>query len=154
MLAGFISNEEIIQYFKSEYDISLTSAAITYYKNNYEDDIVKARGKLMEKVLSIPIANKFYRIKLRQQLIRNIIDEGLWCEIETKHGSHKKGNHGAVNTILDSVQTEMEPKKFSMTDPSGEKQQSPVLILPEVVVPEEEKRRLKKLREKDAEDGL
>jgi hypothetical protein len=119
MLADFKGNNEIIEYFKSEYDIDLTSAAITHYKHKNENDIIEVRKNLSERILAIPIANKIFRVELRQKLVADIMDKGLWYTITNKYGEHKKGNHGAVNEILDSVKSELEPDKLALTDPSG-----------------------------------
>ncbi len=141
MLADFQGNNEILDCFNEEYSISLTSAAITYYKKKYEKEIIKMREKLTERILAIPIANKFYRIELRQKLIADIISHGpekenrLWTKIETKRGAHEKANHLVVNAIMDSVKSELEPKKFAMTDSDG-KSVGTLVVLPVVIGPD------------------
>ena len=66
-----------------------------------------------------PFADKANRVKQRGDLIRDIEEKGLWYTIVTKFGEHKKGNHGAINDLLDSIHRELEPFKIAPTDPSG-----------------------------------
>lgn len=146
MLADFASNKDILAYFNDEYKISLSSGTITHYRKTKEKEIIEIRKMLGDRMLAIPLANKFKRIELREQLIRDIlahttkgsdkVESRLWHTIKNKYGSYKKGNHGAVNDLLDSIKAELEPKKFAMTDPEGNSLENGVIILPAVKYPD------------------
>ena len=132
LLADFYGNDEVIEYFKLEYDIEMVSSNVSFYRKNKEKEIIETRKKLNERLLAIPIANKFYRLEHRQKLLDDL-EDNLWYEdykIKNNQiaydGNGKpimlkiKGNHGAANQIMDSVQKETEPDKLAFTDPSGE----------------------------------
>lgn len=149
MLADFASNKEILAYFNEEYKISLTSGSITHYRKTKEKEIIKIRKKLGDRMLAIPIANKFKRIELREHLIADILahkkkgsdetESRLWYTVKNRYGAHRKGNHAIINDLLDSIRAELEPKKFAMTDPDGNQLQSGVIILPAVKYPDGKK---------------
>jgi len=124
MLADFKSNDEILKYFNESFNIDLTSAAVTYYRIHYEPDIIKIRESLNDRILAIPVANKFKRIEIRQHLCEDLL-ANLWLEeIKIKKNqiaydnngkpitSKFKANHEIINKILDSIRAELEPLKI------------------------------------------
>ena len=121
LLADFKGPTEIVDYFKSTHNIEVTLASITHYSNNYEDEIILLRETMMDRVLSIPIASKYYRIKLRQEMADDLIGN-LWAEeplvkrnaiIRDDENNiimvKTKSYHTELNKILDSSKAEMEP---------------------------------------------
>ena len=132
LLADFYGNDEAIEYFKREYNIKMTSGNISFYRKTHEDKIIETRKKLGDRLLAIPIANKFYRLEERQKLLDDL-KKHLWYEDIKMKGNQIaydkdnnpivlkiKGNHGVANQIMDSVQKETEPFKIAPTDPTGE----------------------------------
>lgn len=143
LLADFYGNEEVIEYFKREHNIEMVSSNVSFYRKNKEKEIIKTRGKLNDRLLAIPIANKFYRLEERQKLLDDLMDN-LWYEDIKMKGNQIaydkdnnpivlkiRGNHGAANQILDSVFKETEPLKIAQTDPTGQKEASGIIVLPE-----------------------
>lgn len=131
-LALHCGTTEIAESLKTEFDIDITPQGIDYYKQNYEDEWRKRREYLNKHIAEVePFADKVKRVQERGDLIRDIEDEGLWCIVPGKFGEYKKGNHGAINALLDSIQKELEPQKIAQTDPSGEKEATGIIILPE-----------------------
>ncbi len=131
LLANFYGNNQLIEYFKEEFGIKVTSSNISFYRKNHEAEIIDVRKKLGDRLLAIPIANKFYRLEERQKLLDNI-KKHLWCEVvKMKDGQivldedgkqtvlRLKGNHAVANQIMDSVKAEVEPDRLALTDPSG-----------------------------------
>jgi len=133
LLADFYGNDEVIKYFKREFNIKMSSGNVSFYRKTHESDIIQQRESLNKRLLAIPIANKFYRIEQRQKLVDDLF-KNLWLEdvkmkgnqiAYDKDGNPKmvkiKGNHNVINKLLDSIQKELEPNKLSLTDPSGDK---------------------------------
>lgn len=131
LLAGFYGNDEAIEYLKNEFGIQVTSGNISFYRKQHEDDIIQQRMALNEKLLAIPIANKFYRLEERQKLLDDL-KAHMWYEVfKMKDGQvvldekgnqtvlKLKGNHGVANQIMDSVKSELEPNKLALTNPDG-----------------------------------
>lgn len=143
LLADFYGNDEVIEYFKQEYNITMASGNVSFYRKSHEDDIIKKREKLNAKLLAIPIANKFYRLEERQKLLDDI-KKHLWYEdVKTNKKNEVvydkddnpvvikiKGNHNVANQIMDSVHKELDPDKLALTDPTGKKQHEGRIILP------------------------
>lgn len=142
LLADFYGNVDAIEYFKKEFDIEMTSGNISFYRKNHEADIIQQRESLNERLLAIPIANKFYRLEERQKLLDDLM-ENLWYEDVKMKGNQIaydsdgnpivlkiKGNHGAANQIMDSVQKETEPFKIAPVTPDGQNEYKGVIILP------------------------
>ena len=122
MLGSFFNNKEIIDHFKAEFDIEITGGNVSYYKKHKIPEILEARKKFQKTIVYTPVAQKTWRLRVRQRLIDNLLkEENLWCEEDTKYGTRKKGNHNHINNILDSAREELEPRKVSLTDPTGEK---------------------------------
>ena len=132
LLADFYGNEEAIEYFKQEYNLKMASSNISWYRKNHEADIIQQRESLNERLLAIPIANKFYRLEERQKLLDDLM-ENLWYEDVKMKGNQIaydsdgnpivlkiKGNHSAANQIMDSVQKETEPFKIAPVTPDGQ----------------------------------
>jgi len=124
LLADFKGNNEIIEYFKENHNIEITQQAVTYYKQKYERDIIKIRETFNDRILAIPVANKFKRIEIRQHLCEDLL-ANLWLEeIKIKKNqiaydnngkpitSKFKANHEIINKILDSIRAELEPLKI------------------------------------------
>lgn len=121
MLAAFFEGHEIRKHLKEQFGVTVKAPTITYYKRQYVDEILEARREYNRFLGVTPIANKTNRIRIRQNLVDDLLQEGnLWCHEQTKFGMKKKGNHNHVNKILDSVQNELEPNKIAVTDPGGE----------------------------------
>lgn len=131
LLANFYGNNQLVEYFKQEYDTAVSSANISFYRKRYETEIIEVRKKLGDRLLAIPIANKFYRLEERQKLLDDL-KEHLWLEdVKMKNNQiaydkdgnpivlKLKGNHAIANQIMDSVKSELEPDKLALTDPSG-----------------------------------
>lgn len=163
LLADFYGNDEVIEYFKQEHNITMASGNVSFYRKNHEKDIIKKRKSFNKRLLAIPIANKFYRLEERQKLLDDL-KNNLWCEVvKMKDGQvvldekgnqtvfRLKGNHGIANQIMDSVQKETEPQKLSLTDPSGEHAAEVVVILPTVIGPDGKPMIKKVKKEDDAE---
>lgn len=115
MLATFEPVNDIVDYLKDEYDVDVSSRLIYYYSKEHHKDIEKIRLELNIKFEAIPIANKFNRIQTRQGLVDDLL-ANLWYE-DTK--GKQKGNHTAINQLLDSTQKELEPFKIAQTDSEG-----------------------------------
>lgn len=110
-------------------DIRLDPSTITWYKNNYQDEILQLQQEYEAKVKYIPISQRYYRLKTYQRLLDDIMDH-LWIEepmLDT-HGRIRKdtggnivmkklmrGNHMTAVRILEAAGKEME----EMSGPGG-----------------------------------
>lgn len=143
---------EIAESLKEEFGIDITPPGIAYYKREWEKEWRKQREYFNKHIAEIePFADKSLRVQKRGDLIRNIVDKGLWYTIKTAFGEHNKGNHGAINDLLDSIHKELEPNKHAWTDPSGEHAAEVVVILPAVIGPDGKPMIKKVKKEDDAE---
>lgn len=142
LLADFWCNDEILKHFKQEFNIEMSSANISFYRKNHEADIIQQRESLNERLLAIPIANKFYRLEERQKLLDDL-KKHLWYEDVKMKGNQIaydsdgnpivlkiKGNHNVANQILDSVHKELDPDKLALTDPTGKNVLKSIIMLP------------------------
>lgn len=122
MLAAYYSNKEIVDYFKEELGLKITSANVSFYRKHKKKEIQIARVEFHKTVECLPVAQKVYRIQLRQKLIDDLLkNDRLWSIEKTKYGHRYKSNHLVINKILDSVREEMEPKKLAVADSTGKK---------------------------------
>ena len=142
LLADFYGNVDVIEYLKKEFGIEITSGNISFYRKEHEADIIQQRESLNERLLAIPIANKFYRLEERQKLLDDLM-EHLWYEDVKMKGNQIaydsdgnpivikiKGNHSVANQIMDSVHKELDPDKLSLTDPTGKNAIKGIIVLP------------------------
>ncbi len=143
LLADFCGNDEVIEYFKREFNIEMSSGNVSFYRKTHEKDIIQQRESLNKRMLAIPIANKFYRIEQRQKLMDDLF-ENLWFEdVKMKNNQivykangiaerfKLKGNHNIINNLLDSTQKELEPQKIAPTTPDGNELFTGIIMLPE-----------------------
>jgi len=122
MIAAFFENQDIVDHFQEEYGIKITGQNVSYYRKNKKPEIIEARKKFQEAIVYIPVAQKTWRLRVRQRIIDNLLkDENLWKKEPVKDGVKYKGAHNVINNILDSAREELEPRKVSLTDPTGEK---------------------------------
>ena len=131
MIGGFFENQEIVDHFQEEYGIKITGQNVSYYRKHKKPEIREARKKFQESIVYLPVAQKTWRLRVRQYLIDNLLkDENLWCKeygLEKKGDDitlkllRKKGNHNHINNILESAQEELEPKRLAFTDITGKK---------------------------------
>lgn len=136
-LALHCGQTEIVEAIKEEFGIEISVQGIDYYKREYEEEWRKKRDYFNKHIAEIePFADKSLRVQKRGELIRNIEEKGLWYTIFGKFGDYEKGNHGAINDLLDSIHKELEPNKVAWTDPSGEYAVETVVILPAVIGPD------------------
>jgi len=113
MIAAYYENREIIQYFRDEYGISLAGSSVHHYRTHskWAEAIWEARKDFRKTVGILPVSQKAYRIRVRQQLIYDLLKEDhLWCTEITKYGVKYRGNHHNINKILDSIREELEPR--------------------------------------------
>jgi hypothetical protein len=130
MLGAWCTLQEVVDYLQEKYNINITASAVSNYRNTHAEEIKKAEQDFMSTIEALPIAHKVYRIKLRQNLIFDIMGDPskdfannkLWLEGSNAAGVmiRRRGNHGIVNNLLDSVQDELEPRRGAPTNPSGE----------------------------------
>lgn len=119
-LAMHCGQTEIVEAIKKEYDVVISVQGIDYYKKKYETEWREQRAYFNLNIAEIePFADKANRVKARGDLIRDIEEKGLWYTVFGKFGDYDKGNHGAINDLLDSIHKELEPFKIAPTDPSG-----------------------------------
>ncbi|HEA19633.1 hypothetical protein LCGC14_1125860 [marine sediment metagenome] len=120
-LALHCGQTEIVKAIKTNFGIEISVQGIDYYKREYEKEWREKRSYFNKHIAEIePFADKSLRVQKRGELIRDIEDEGLWYTVFGKFGDHKKGNHGAINDLLDSIKKEIEPFKIAQTNPDGE----------------------------------
>ncbi len=131
-LALHCGQTEIAAAVKDEFGIDMSKQNVDYYKRKYEKEWRKKRDYFNKHIAEIePFADKSLRVQQRGDLIRDIVDKGLWYTVFGKFGDYEKGNHGAINDLLDSINKELEPRKLALTDPSGEREAAGIIILPE-----------------------
>jgi len=120
MLALHESPTDIADTLKREYGIKVSVRMIYYYAQNYKNEIDEIRQKLGLELRSIPVANKFQRIMERQKLVDEL-SKNLWVGeplikkgkiVRDEEGNAilvkcSRGNHLAINKILDSVAKEL-----------------------------------------------
>ncbi len=112
---------EIAESLKIDFDVDVTPQAIEYYKREYEEEWREKRSYFNKHIAEIePFADKAQRVQKRGDLIRDIEEKGLWYTLITQFGKHEKGNHGAINDLLDSIKKEIEPFKIAQTNPDGD----------------------------------
>ena len=110
LLAAFEPVKDIVHHLKVHYDQTVTERLIYWYEEHREEEIESEREKLNKQLLSIPIANKFKRLQIRDKLL-NVLMKNL----ENKIG--KEGRDPLIiNRILDSVHKEMEPFETTVTE--------------------------------------
>ena len=143
-LALYCGVTEIAEALKAEFEVDVTPQAIEYYKREYEKEWRAKREYFNAHIAEVePFADKINRIKMRGDLIRDL-DDNLWTEeplikrnvmIRDDDGDPImiKGfpNHVNVNRLLDSIQKELEPLKIAQTDPTGQKEATGLIVLPE-----------------------
>lgn len=143
-LALYCGTSEIAESLKIDFDVDITPQGVDYYKQNYEDEWRERRKYFNAHIAEVePFAAKINRIKKRGDLIRDL-DDNLWTEEPLIKNNVKirdddnnpimiKGspNHINVNRLLDSIHKELEPQKIAQTDPTGEKEATGIIILPE-----------------------
>lgn len=106
MLLNLFASRHTVEYIKNFFfdwcEIDLSDNMVNYYRYKYREAIYERRTNLMR---SVPICDRAYRQLCRQMLIDNILNqERLWREERDKNGDVvMKGNHTAVNQILDSA---------------------------------------------------
>lgn len=118
MLAMFESAPDIVQYLKDEYGVEVSERAVRYYNHKRQAEIRELRLQFSLELQTIPVANKFARIQIRQNLVNNLLRH-LWLDdpkiyegkIVTDDDGNpvivKKGNHDVINKILDSISKEL-----------------------------------------------
>jgi hypothetical protein len=121
MLGAYYNFKDVRDHLKQEYGIEISDANVSYYKKHRRQEIREARQNFLRDIEVLPVSDKAYRIKLRQDLIKDAM-ANLWLDVLDKDGNvlHQRGNHAVINKILDSIQSELEPKKIAQTDPTGE----------------------------------
>jgi hypothetical protein len=129
LLGAFETPTNIAAYLLEKYNIKVSAQNIGAYAERYPDEIKLAREKILNELDLLPTTNKICRIKLRQDLVfdimghpnKNYADDKLWLEEANTAGVmvRKRGNHSIVNDLLDSIQAELEPRKMALTDPTG-----------------------------------
>jgi hypothetical protein len=136
MLAAFEKPKTIVEHLKATHGIVVTERNVYYYLENRSEDIEIERERLRADLLSIPIANGFIRLRIRQKLIEDLV-ENLWFKVPvTRNGTaiagadgipkvmKLRGNHGLINSILDSIFRELDgqpppPPGESLADRMG-----------------------------------
>lgn len=126
MLGAYCSPREIKEYLQSEYEVTLNDSTITFYKKQRRKEILKAREGFLNDIEVLPVSDKAYRIKQRQDLV-NDLRANLWAEVAVirdgklmldKNGKPKKvktsPQHFLINKILDSIQNELDPIKINI----------------------------------------
>ena len=120
-LALHCGQTEIVKAIKANFNIDICVQGVDYYKREYEKEWREKRDYFNKHIAEIePFADKSLRVQKRGDLIRDIIDKGLWYTVFGKFGDHEKGNHGAINDLLDSIKKEIEPFKIAQTNPDGD----------------------------------
>lgn len=97
--AGFEKPAQIREMVQAKFDIDIPIKTIRTIKKRNREEIAEARERLKKQIDKIPIANVFWRIKQRQELLEDLKNKGLWDE---------DGNprHLLVNKILDGAAEE------------------------------------------------
>lgn len=119
--AEFYRPTEVQEWLLNEHNLSIHISNIMRYRDRNLDDIKKIRETLRGKISEIPVSNKYYRQKIRQRLVDDLLDN-LWIEVPVmdKNGNMQKdddgnvitkkvqkGNHSVVAQVLRDAMEEM-----------------------------------------------
>lgn len=103
LLAAFEPVKEIVSHLKVHHGQMVSERLIYWYHENRVEEIEEERKRLNRQLLTIPVANKFKRLQIRNKLVTSLLQP-------TENGAAVcEGKHLVVNRILDSVFREMEP---------------------------------------------
>ena len=124
MLAAFEEPSNIKKHLQEEHGIEIHINNVYWYAENKKDEIEEERDRVRHDLMAIPIANKFYRLQLRQRLVDDIFNKGLWAimgtvEVEGRKLPRLKGNHNLINQVLNAVREEMEPFEIKLVNDEG-----------------------------------
>lgn len=120
MLGAYFNQKEVINYLQTELDINVTRQAVNYYKRKYPTKIQESRDKFNELIKFIPISNKIYRMKKRQEMF-NDLEDHQWRRELTAYGTKLIGSHPIMNQILEAAFEEMggkDNKRLMITGPN------------------------------------
>jgi hypothetical protein len=130
LLGSFETPSKVAAYIFEKYNIGVSVQNVSAYANRYPDEIKSVREKFLSDMELLPIVSKGYRIKIRQNLVFDIMgnpnkdfaDDKLWLEEANTAGVviRRRGNHSIVNDLLDSVRDELEPRRVALTNPNGD----------------------------------
>jgi len=124
MLAAFKRPSEVQRELEKHYGQVVDFKTISHYRDNFPELIADRRAAMAQNFkTAIPIANKWYRILVRQELVEDL-QKNLWARVPVfnkktgdvlRDGEGNiiyervyKGNHNAINQILDSTAKELE----------------------------------------------
>ena len=136
MLGAFCPSIEIQDYLNDEFGIKINLSTISYYKRNKTTEIMKGREEYQKSVVCYPVTQKTWRLRIRQRQIEKLIREHNKDCADPKKKKETKNNVDtleiskslAVNKILDSAREELEPRKVSITDPTGKEDTASKLL--------------------------
>lgn len=103
--AAFEMPKKIQALVLERFEITVPIDSIRKVKSRNKDLIDEARERLKKQLDKIPLANVFWRIKERQELIDDIKKKGLW-EKDENGSDTNSSRHLLINKILDSAAEE------------------------------------------------
>jgi hypothetical protein len=112
-IAQGYKDTEVVELLKQRHDIKVHRQTVYYHKIHHEDEIVRIREHLDREILKLPVASKFYRLKIIQEVIEDILHH-LWHEEPMFNrkgevvGTRKKGNHKLLLEAVREAKNQIE----------------------------------------------
>ena len=96
--------------------VKITVDAVGYYKRKYPEKILEAAKRWEARLECVELTDQIRRLLIRQDMVYDLIKpENMWHKEMTAYGERWKGNHLAVNKILDSMHEEIDGKRLALT---------------------------------------